>query len=171
MHILRLFALLLYSQICWSQNASQGKTLYQQNCFICHGNPSSSNANAKAANNPQAIRQGIAANVGGMSFLATLRDSDLVDIAAYIGVSLGSPTKSDTDRILDWAEATYPDMFNPPVPSLTAGGYTYRFYSTSNIYVGSTDGRLLWLGPPTNGGIADLGTIADWLPKASNAGF
>ncbi|MDK2123351.1 NHL domain-containing protein [Parachitinimonas caeni] len=78
--------------------------------------------------------------------------------------------KSDADRVLDWAVQTYPTILQPAdAPSLTAGGYYYRYFEGTNRYVGVRDDRVYYL--DANGGaLNDLGSLADYLKRATSIG-
>jgi mono/diheme cytochrome c family protein len=62
---------------------ANGKALYAQNCFACHG------ANIAAAKNSNNTLNAIASNKGGMGFLTTkITSSQADDIAAYLSFGL-----------------------------------------------------------------------------------
>jgi peptidyl-prolyl cis-trans isomerase A (cyclophilin A) len=80
--------------------------------------------------------------------------------------------QSESDRIFNYLEAAYPQYLSPSagVPG-TFGGYTYRYYSASNAYVGIRDGKVWYLVPSINGNINELGPTVDWLATAEAAGY
>jgi len=119
-----------------------------------------------------------------MSGLATraINDLALTNEVLYAGTEGGGVFRyefqsimepTDPDRIFKWAETTYAQYFRPGgVSSQTGYGYYYRYYSQTNIYIGSSNNRLYLYGPSQFGpGILDLGALSDWLPKAQAAGF
>ena len=55
--------------------------------------------------------------------------------------------------------------------ALTAQGYYYRYYSATNAYVGVKDGLVHYLVPAIDDQIHPLGTVAEWLGIAQNAGY
>lgn len=77
-----------------------------------------------------------------------------------------------TDRIFNYLEAAYPQYL---VPSRGAGGefggYTYRYYSASNAYIATKDGRVWCLVPSLSSAIVDLGTVEFWTNMAFSAGY
>ena len=82
------------------------------------------------------------------------------------------PAQSDTDRIFNYLEASFPQFLAPSVG--VAGsfeGYAYRWYSASNAYVGIKDGKVWYLVPSIDGNINELGSVADWLAQAQASGY
>jgi peptidyl-prolyl cis-trans isomerase A (cyclophilin A) len=81
------------------------------------------------------------------------------------------PAQTDSDRVFDFLEASYPQYVGttPPVAG-TALGYVYRFYPDTQIYVGTKDGAV-WYRLPTDGTVHQLGVLTDWLATAQTAGY
>lgn len=77
---------------------------------------------------------------------------------------------NSSDRLFNWAEYRYAQLFSPPA-SVTESqfGYYYRFYSQTNSYLGSKDGRIYYIGP--DGSLVDLGQADSYLPSAAVDGF
>lgn len=90
------------------------------------------------------------------------------DIATYLG--LPDDTSNDTDRLLDWAEETYPQLLSPRrQPTGQLQGYTYRFYPDTGIYAGSKDGSAWFYDSRTPGAaILNLGTLRSFLNQMPN---
>jgi hypothetical protein len=81
-------------------------------------------------------------------------------------------TQTASDRIFNYLEAAYPQFLSPSVGAPgVALGYTYRYYSASNSYVGTRDGKVWYLVPALNGDIHELGTMDAWLGAAAGAGY
>ncbi len=79
---------------------------------------------------------------------------------------------SNTDRVLNYLEAAYPQYVQPASPpTLNANGYVYRYYVKSSAYVGSKDGNVYYLVPAISDQITLLGSVADWLATAYAAGY
>lgn len=77
---------------------------------------------------------------------------------------------TDSDRVFNWAEATYPALLSPASPvSGTIYGYYYRYYSNTGNYIGTKDGRGYHL--LQGGEITDAGALADFLGVADAGGF
>lgn len=77
---------------------------------------------------------------------------------------------TDSDRVFNWAESLYPGSFAPAAPaSQQAQGYFYRYYSGTNSYIGTRDGRGYYLTP--GGSITDAGALSTYLGTAGQAGF
>ena len=77
---------------------------------------------------------------------------------------------TDSDRIFNWAEATYPTLLSPASPvSQIIFGYYYRYYSNTGNYIGTKDGRGYHL--LQGGDITDAGSVADFLGLVGAGGF
>ena len=50
-------------------------------------------------------------------------------------------------------------------------GYTYRYYSASNAYVGVKDGKVWYLVPALSAQVGELGTLEFWSNMAHSAGY
>ncbi|MFO1251015.1 MAG: peptidylprolyl isomerase [Inhella sp.] len=81
-------------------------------------------------------------------------------------------TATDTDRVLNYLEALYPQHIAPASPATqTAQGYTYRYYANTNAHVGSKDGVMYYLVPSISAEIKTLGPLAELLQQAAAAGY
>jgi hypothetical protein len=92
------------------------------------------------------------------------------DVKATIKTALSKITLASTDdemtngdRLFDWAETLIPQAFPTGSKSMSASGYYFRFYPTTNQAVGVSNGKVYYYDGKT---IADIGTISDWLPKS-----
>ncbi len=145
-----------------------GRVDYANNCTSCHGTPPNNlvlPSVLNGANNPTLILNEIRQHQS-MQFLASLSNTMINDIAVYIA----KPTTTDADRIFNWGQATYPTLLTPVTTSEVAAGYYYRFYFTTNFYVGIKNGELFDLDGNT-GTLGDLGPVSQWLSSAISAGF
>jgi peptidyl-prolyl cis-trans isomerase A (cyclophilin A) len=81
-------------------------------------------------------------------------------------------TLSASDRIFNYLEAAYPQYAAPAsAPTAQALGYTYRYYAASGAYAGTKDGMVFYMVPALSPEILPLGTVAEWLAIAQNAGY
>lgn len=92
---------------------------------------------------------------------------------SYVRLVRGSQNvvspSSDADRVFAWAERTYAPYFAPGgVATATAGGYTYRYYSTSNCILAIKDGQLWYYGPLSGYQVLPLGS-SDYFLGLANA--
>ncbi len=74
-------------------------------------------------------------------------------------------TAAQTDCMLSWLEVGFPAYVSPPpAGSLMAPPYRYRYYATTQSYLGtsSDDGHLYFVGAAT-GTVLDLGLATAWL--------
>ena len=82
------------------------------------------------------------------------------------------PDQVASDRVFNYLEATYPQYVAPKGATSTIGsGYYYRYYASTNSYVGSLNGNVYYLVPAINDQINLLGSLSDWLAIAAAAGF
>ncbi|MBL8509110.1 MAG: cytochrome c [Chitinimonas sp.] len=147
-----------------------GRTRYLENCLVCHGMPPDqlSNPSVLAGTDaPANIRHAINTQVQ-MRHLAPLTDTDLANIATF----LGKPSTTDADRTFDWGETAYPELLAPAkAKSAVYDGYYYRYYSTTNVYIGIKNGRLYFLDGNVPGEPLDLAPADYYLGQAEAAGF
>ncbi|HNU10291.1 MAG TPA: peptidylprolyl isomerase [Rubrivivax sp.] len=79
---------------------------------------------------------------------------------------------SDAERVFDYLEAAFPQYIDSSSSVRgEADGYSYRYYSGSNAYVGLKDDKLWYLVPAIDSNINLLGTLAEWLAIAQAAGY
>ncbi|MFC4161785.1 reprolysin-like metallopeptidase [Chitinimonas lacunae] len=89
-------------------------------------------------------------------------------VAAYMA-EVAVP--NDSDRVFNWAQATYSSVLYPANSnSLTGAGYYYRHYSGSNTYLGTQNNRVYFLDGNT-GQLSDMGDLSHYLTQAINAGY
>ncbi len=73
-----------------------------------------------------------------------------------------SPT-SDADRLLDWAQPKYPELFYPENnETFEVEGYTARHYVGSNTYIGIKEGKVYIYGDQF-GGLKEVGGVQEYL--------
>lgn len=76
----------------------------------------------------------------------------------------------DVERVLDWAERTYPQIFGPAGQStLSLTGYRYRSYASGHFLAiqEASPARLVYLGPLSNNSVLDLGLLSSWVAQAA----
>lgn len=85
---------------------------------------------------------------------------------------------SDADRVFAYLEAAYPDQLAPANPlspsdagSVSSGGYYYRYYATTQIYVFTSNGGVYFRGPVSNDKDVFWGSLSDFLALAVAAGY
>ncbi|HSW06389.1 S8 family peptidase [Aquabacterium sp.] len=77
---------------------------------------------------------------------------------------------SDSDRVVSWAEATFPAYFPAPATAGQLQQYSYRYYPATGNYIGFAEGRVL-LHNGRDWNLLDVGTLADLLARAAATGF
>lgn len=157
-----------------AQNLAIGKALFDSHCSSCHGQPPRLTSNAgRAANNVSFLRSSIR-GTRDMTYLTFLSDTDLADIAAYLGNYAAVPSNSTTanERLFNWAEWKYQTLLTPRATTQAISQYAVRFYSGSGLYVG-VSGDAVYLYDQNNvaGGVVNLGALSSFLNSAANDGF
>lgn len=77
------------------------------------------------------------------------------------------PTMPSADRLFNWAENVYPDLFPNHPASYTHNDYRVRYYENGNALGEQNDSIYFYDGHF----IALVGTVNDFLPDAAAAGF
>lgn len=104
------------------------------------------------------------------------------DVAACVA-KYGESVNSKANRVMNWAEKTYPMAFlnltgfkpgytelqTSPPTTIKGDGYIYRYYPTSNSYLGAMKGDMYYKGP--DGVVQNVGKINDYMVAAASAGF
>ncbi|WP_374349513.1 hypothetical protein [Chitinimonas sp.] len=157
-------------------SVDMGRKTYTDKCLSCHGdidNPILPQIFV-GRNNPTVIR-GAFTSVSQMradTTLAKLTDADVSNLAIFLAKS----NTTDSDRVFDWGQKSFPSLLVGPVQSGTLSGYYFRLYTGSQVYIAtqgdaSNGGRAFFYAPASGSGILDLGTIQSFLPSAAAAGF
>ncbi|MFU8788270.1 MAG: hypothetical protein ACNA7G_04520 [Methylobacter sp.] len=74
--------------------------------------------------------------------------------------------KARVDRLFDWAEMSFPELFPSREASFEILGYYARFYPATGIYVGIKDGHVYATGGGFGAGIVDLGSLESVFNQA-----
>lgn len=142
-----------------------GRTAFNPRCQLCHGDPPTAPRFTPYKFNASALTNAFTL-IGAMNSYLALGAQTINDIATY----LGAPDSNDTDRLLDWGEDTFPQLLSP-ARQLTQqfSGYTFRFYPTTGVYVGTKDGNVWFFDGRTPGAaILNLGTLRSYLDQMPN---
>ena len=99
-------------------------------------------------------------------FQRTLRGDDASACAALYTAS----ANADSNRAMNWAEQTFPQLLAPhPASSGSIEGYYYRYYPVTNTYVGTKNGNAYLMG--SDGVIRDQGLVSGFANQVHGAGF
>jgi len=92
--------------------------------------------------------------------------------AGALGLVVGAwgGAGQSADRIFNWAERLYPSLFPTAALSQTLGAYYARHYPQTQTYVGAWNGKIYGLGPAFGPDIVELGSVANFLEAAIQAG-
>ena len=84
-------------------------------------------------------------------------------------IAFGSETEDYfADRLFDWAQATFPDLFvGTPQPGLF-DGYRYRYFASTQTYLAVKQGQVYLYQPAVSPAIDGVGPMVQWLPQALN---
>lgn len=86
--------------------------------------------------------------------------------AAAVHAEVADPTP---DQLFDWAEDVYRDLFPTREVTRTESTYAYRYYPTTDTYLGVSEGQVFALGAAVTGGaIVRVGAVADFAPFVSS---
>ncbi len=100
------------------------------------------------------------------AYQRVLRGDDASGCAALYGASVNA----DSNRAMNWAEQTFPQMFAPsPAQSGSFNGYNYRYYPSTTTYLGTQNGHAYTMG--ASGVIVDQGVVANYSSQVHAAGF
>lgn len=100
------------------------------------------------------------------SYQRTLRGDDANACAALYGAA----STAESNRAMNWAEQAYPQLFSPsPAASGSYGGYNYRFYSGTNTYLGTQNGKAYTMG--ADNVIREQGVLGSFTGTVQGAGF
>jgi len=91
-------------------------------------------------------------------YVSNLIALEVVDAPNYVAV----------ECLFNWAEKIYPALFSSAgTPTGAWNGYTYRYYSSTNTYLGvsSADNHVFYIG--SDGKWQDEGLLSYWLPSAA----
>ncbi|MBF0100437.1 MAG: hypothetical protein HQK77_05960 [Desulfobacterales bacterium] len=94
----------------------------------------------------------------------------------FEGLRIGGDTSqpnntSDIERLFNWAEAKYADLFSPKAQTSQYENYINRYYANTNTYLAVKDNRLFYLGPLSQNQIFDIGPFQEWIEKVCADGF
>lgn len=150
-------------------NISNGQRIYGSICSTCHSSRVTNNVYGilAGANDPDFIRRTIAIRPP-MQFLGSILSfTEIDDVASYLGNHDGL----DPDRIFNWSEWKYSDVFKPAgVSSQVAAGYYYRYYAQSDNYVGISGGRVFYYVPGMSAPL-EVGAAVSFLELAAADNF
>ncbi len=81
------------------------------------------------------------------------------------------PDSAQAECLFRWAEDQYPAHLRPSSPATqTSGGYIFRHYTASNVYLGisKSDSQLYFYAPNKSGSgtLQNLGVAAEWIERA-----
>ncbi|MBI5275973.1 MAG: hypothetical protein HY854_05880 [Burkholderiales bacterium] len=74
------------------------------------------------------------------------------------------------DRVFNWGEVLYPDLFPLPATAGRYGPYTYRYYPGSGLYLAEANGRI-YLHNGTTLVLHDVGALSGFFSLAQDAGY
>jgi hypothetical protein len=152
-------------------SVDSGRTAFNQYCFnVCHSETANAPKFVPAQFRPDYLLfafRSVPAMIGNLA----LGTQTINDIATYFGfVGMGLPNRNDTDRLLDWAEDTYPQLLSPSrQASQQLAGYSFRFYSATGLYIATKDASVWYFDSRTPGAaVLNLGPLRGFLDQMPN---
>ena len=117
-----------------------------------------------------------------LPFLGVIEDHKLQEknlvIVTRVTTNKSDTPESDSDRLFSYLEAFYSQYLAPANPlgsgqavSATFESYYYRYYPTTQSYVGIANGEVYYLGPASGNQIISIGAFSTWLDQAFAAGY
>lgn len=84
-----------------------------------------------------------------------------------LGASMLYGAPRTTECLFNWAQANYPTLFAPAAATAFTGNYVFRYYATTNAYLGIdvTDQNVYYL--PAGGALQNQGPKAGWLTTSN----
>ncbi len=134
-------------------------------CQSCHTDPVSARRFQPYKFDPVALMAAFQRQPQMNGYLS-LGAQTINDLTYYMAL----PDRSDTDRLLDWGEDTFPDLLSPRRQATEQQlGYTYRFYPDTGVYVGTKDGSAwIYRSRAPNATIERLGSTRTFLDQMPN---
>lgn len=117
-----------------------------------------------------------------LPFIGTIEDHKLQEknlvIVTRVTSNKSATPESDSDRLFSYLEAFYSQYLAPANPlgsgqavSATFESYYYRYYPTTQSYVGIANGEVYYLGPASGNQIISIGAFSTWFDQAVAAGY
>lgn len=75
----------------------------------------------------------------------------------------GTDTIATSDRLLNFAEQSFPEYFPGHEPNRYLDGWVYRYYPTSGTYIAVIDWRVYILGGPFGPEVRDVGEVTQYV--------
>ncbi len=114
------------------------------------------------ANNIYVNLQGSMCHIAGMGGMPECNNDD--SPTGYSNkIKLKVLFSETADDLFTWLESEYSEYFSSKQMSMTAGGYYYRYYPESGIYIATKDGNLYAASEEL--GMLDFGSIQSWVDQ------
>ena len=78
--------------------------------------------------------------------------------------------KADADRVFNWAQSLFPQLFKGASTSGYANNFFYRFYPETETYLGVRDGHV-YVHNGREFNLTDVGSLRSYLDVAAQAGY
>lgn len=152
-------------------SAESGRAWFESVCFNCHVDPATAPRFVPARFTPSYLTSAFQRTPAMNGNLQLLNAQAINDVATYLGlVGLGKPDATDTDRLLDWGEDTFPQLLTPTRQTTQQlAGYSYRYYSGTGVYVATKDSTVWFYDSRAPGAsIVPLGSLRSYLDQMPN---
>lgn len=107
-----------------------------------------------------------------LPYVRMLDSGDITTVSIRSVKLLATEDALDIDRLFNYLEQNSPELFAPAGSSTGLyEGYNFRYYSGTQSYLGTKDGRVYYLGPASNNQISDIGSYEELLNYALASGY
>lgn len=83
-----------------------------------------------------------------------------------LAVPNGADERLNADRLMDFAEAQYKDLFPTPETTRSLDNWFYRYYAQSGVFLAVINWRIYVVGGPLGAEVRDVGEVSDYITIA-----
>lgn len=80
-----------------------------------------------------------------------------------LAVPVGADARLNADRLMDYAEAQYKDLFPVAATTRSLDGWVYRYYPQTGVYLAVINWRIFVVGGPIGPEARDVGQVSDYI--------
>lgn len=80
-----------------------------------------------------------------------------------LAVPVGADARLNAERLMDYAEEHYKDLFPNAEPTRQLDGWVYRYYPKSGVFLAVIDWRVYVVGGPYGAEVHDVGEVSSYI--------
>lgn len=84
-----------------------------------------------------------------------------------LAVPAGADAQLNAERLMDYGEEHYKDLFPSAETTRSVGGWVYRYYPQTGVYLAVIDWRVYVLGGSIGPEVLDVGAVSDYITITS----